>query len=118
MIPAVRVQPPSDTLDVSCFAFSPWGQHGIAECRKFVVEMSAIQRQLLLKRQQRRFCYWEQQLVADKWHSGKECRVADCWCVVCQKSDHHTLLCWGKNGPRQFVTVKGGREGKKKKTAK
>ena len=33
--PAVRVQAPFDTPDVSCFACSPWGQHGIAECRKF-----------------------------------------------------------------------------------
>ena len=111
--PTVRIQAPFDTPDVSCFACTPWGQHGIAECRKFVVEMTPTQRQLLLTRQQRYFCCWEQQLNAEKWQSGKKCRVADCWCVTCQKSDHHTLLCWGKNGPRKFVTVKGGRDDKK-----
>ena len=104
---------PFDTPDVGCFACSPWGQHGIGDCRQFVVELTPTQRQLLLTRQQHCFCCWEQQLDANKWHSGKECRVADCWCVTCQKSDHHTLLGWGKNGPRKFVTTRGGRVDKK-----
>ena len=34
-------------------------------------------------------------------HTGKDCRVVDCWCFRFKKVSHHTLLCWGKEG-RKF----------------
>ena len=112
--PVICVKAPFDTPDVSRFACSPWGQHSIIQCGRFVTELSPVQRSLLLTQQQRCFCCRGQTLNNKDGHSVKTFRIADRWCVKCQQSDHHTLLSLGKKGSRQFLTVKGWRPDKKK----
>ena len=84
------------------YCLQPLGQHKITQFRRFIEELTAVQWSLILTRQQRCFfmlgtCPQRQRRTHRKKNMQKGPLLV-----------HHKLLCWGKEGPHQFVTVKEG----------